>query len=78
MSISSNIRKILFISFWCVIGAGILVLLIAAMRVKKEKICSGYSIDIKSASPDYFLDKKDDLPFPLSYSEKVNFHYARL
>ncbi len=59
MSISSNIRKILFISFWCVIGAGILVLLIAAMRVKKEKICSGYSIDIKSASPDYFLDKKD-------------------
>jgi cell division protein FtsQ len=59
MSISSNIRKILFISFWCIIGAGILVLLIAAIRVKKEKVCAGYSIDIKSASSEYFLDKKD-------------------
>ena len=59
MSISSNIRKILFISFWCIVGAGILVMLIAAMRVKKEKVCSGYTIDIQSGSNQYFLDKKD-------------------
>jgi len=59
MSISSNIRKILFISTWCVIGAGILVLLIAAIRVKKEKSCTGYTIDINSKGDQLFIDKKD-------------------
>lgn len=59
MSISSNIRKILFISIWCVIGAGILVLLIAAIRVKKDKNCTGYEIDISHIGEQLFIDKKD-------------------
>jgi cell division protein FtsQ len=59
MSISSNIRKILFISTWCVLGAGILVLLIAAIRVKKDTNCGGYTIQIRSAGEDPFIDKED-------------------
>jgi cell division protein FtsQ len=59
MSIRSNIKKILFISFWCTLGAGMLVLLVAAMRVKKEKDCVGYNIDISSPTEQLFIDKKD-------------------
>ena len=59
MSISGNIRKILFISIWCLVGAGLLVLLIAAIRVKQDKNCAGYNIDIRSAGELFFIDKKD-------------------
>lgn len=59
MSLSSNLKKILFISTWVILGAGLLVLLIAAMRVKKELNCSGYTIDIKSPAGQLFVDKKD-------------------
>ena len=58
MSISSNIRRILFISTWCVLGTGILVLLIAAIRVKKDKNCGGYTIQI-NAGDEPFIDKED-------------------
>ena len=59
MSIKGNIKKILFLGFWCVIGAGILVLLVAAMRVKQDKDCAGYNISIKSPGEHLFIDKKD-------------------
>jgi cell division protein FtsQ len=59
MGIKSNIKKLLFISFWCVLSAGVLVLLIAAMRVKQEKDCAGYNIDISSLGDQLFIDKKD-------------------
>ena len=59
MSITSNIRKLIVVSFWCIVSAGILVLLIAAMRDKKEKICVGYEIDITGSDDHNFIDKKD-------------------
>ncbi|MBC7850277.1 MAG: hypothetical protein H7Y31_11105 [Chitinophagaceae bacterium] len=59
MGIKSNIRKILVISFWCFISAGVLVLLIAAMKVKQEKICTGYNIEIIRSPDQLFLDKED-------------------
>lgn len=60
MSIKGNIRKILFVAFWCVFSAGILVLLIAAMRVKKQELCSGYAIEIKGEEgKHFFIDQKD-------------------
>ena len=59
MSITSNIRKLIVVSFWCIVSAGILVLLIAAMREKKEKICVGYEIDITGSDDHNFIDKKD-------------------
>lgn len=59
MSISGNIRKILFISIWCLLGTGLVVLLIAAIKVKQEKNCTGYNIDIRSVGEHFFIDKKD-------------------
>lgn len=59
MSITGNIRKILFISIWCLIGAGLLVLLIAAIKVKQEKNCTGYNIDIRSVGDHFFIDRKE-------------------
>lgn len=59
MSITTNIKKILFIGFWCLIGSGILVLLIAAIRVKNEKTCKGFSIDIKTNAQHGFIHKKE-------------------
>lgn len=59
MSIKGNIRKWLVIGFWCMAGAGILVLLIAAMRVKQEKKCVGVDIEIVGEDSSLFLDRSD-------------------
>lgn len=59
MSIRKHIRKTLFISFWCLAAAGILVLLIAAVQSRKQKNCAGFDIDIKGATDELFIDTKD-------------------
>lgn len=59
MNRKSNIRKIVIISFWCSISIGLLVLLVAAMKVKEEKNCTGYAVDISGSGDHYFIDKKD-------------------
>ena len=59
MSITGNIRKILFISAWSVIGAGVLVLLIAAINHRNTRRCSGYTIDITNKSGSIFIDRTE-------------------
>ncbi|MEO8583700.1 MAG: hypothetical protein ABI415_07875, partial [Flavitalea sp.] len=60
MSISSNIRKILFISAWCLAGTGLVLLLLAASRTRSERICIGYNITINGeGSGQYFVDSLD-------------------
>jgi cell division protein FtsQ len=60
MGIKNNIRGIIFIGLWILAGAGIVVLLIAAVNSRKEQVCKGYAIDIKGFSGDrYFIDKRD-------------------
>ena len=59
MSIKKHIRKILFISFWCLAAAGILVLLIAAVKSRQQKDCAGYDIEISGPSDEFFIDQKD-------------------
>jgi cell division protein FtsQ len=59
MRLNRHIKKLLFLSFWLVIAAGIMVLLVAAMNTQKLKTCKGYSISIKGDSQKWFLDKKD-------------------
>ena len=59
MKAGQQIRKILIISLWLVIGAGVTVLLIAAIRIKREKICNGFEIYIKGGEGPGFVDKKD-------------------
>jgi len=49
------------IGFWCLAGAGIIALLIAAVGRKKEAVCQGYDIRIHGANEQLFLDKSDIL-----------------
>lgn len=62
MNTKRTIRKILFIATWVVIGAGMLTLLIAAMREQKRDNCKDYAIVIKGIrGDDFFLDEADIL-----------------
>jgi hypothetical protein len=55
MSISKISERFFSSAPGAFIGAGILVLLIAAIRVKKEKSCTGYTIDINSKGDQLFI-----------------------
>jgi len=57
MATKINIRKIVSATVWCFVGAGILVLLVAAIRYRNNNTCKGYRIVI-SAPAGVFIDKK--------------------
>jgi cell division protein FtsQ len=57
MAIKINIRKILSTMIWGCIGAGVLVLLVAAIRYRNNNICKGYVISLTGTS----IPKKDIL-----------------
>ena len=59
MKLNRHIKKLFILSFWLVIAAGIMVLLVAAMNTQRLKTCKGYSITIRGESQNLFLDKKD-------------------
>jgi len=59
MSIKENIRKSLFITLWCVMGAGMLVLLVAAIKKRNNKTCKGLRVEIQSPLQHYFIDRND-------------------
>lgn len=60
MKLSRHIKKVFIISLWMVAGVGVTVLLIAAIKIKRDKICKGYEIDINGAGEgQWFIDKKD-------------------
>jgi cell division protein FtsQ len=59
MSFKSNIKKILFLSLAIVVGAGLLVLLIAAINKKNHKICNGVEIAINGKRDAFFLNRQD-------------------
>lgn len=61
MAIKVNIRKVLSVTLWCTIGAGVLVLLVAAIGYRNGKTCKGYRIDISGPSGTLFIDKKQIL-----------------
>jgi cell division protein FtsQ len=58
MAIKINIRKILSLTLWCTLGAGVVVLLVAAIGYRNNKVCKGYRIDISGASGILFIDKR--------------------
>jgi len=66
-----TIKNILLIALWVVIGSGTAVLLVAAMRKKEEKRCTGIEINISGVSNNFFVDKKDILN-AITISEKEN------
>jgi cell division protein FtsQ len=59
MSFKSNIKKILFLSLAVVVGAGLLVLLIAAINKKNHKNCTGVDISISGKDGEFFLNRQD-------------------
>ena len=54
MAVKLNIRKIVTALTWSVVGTGVLVLLVAAVRYRNSNVCKGYQIDIQG----HFIDKK--------------------
>jgi cell division protein FtsQ len=57
MALKINITRILSATLWCFVGAGVLVLLVAAIRYRNNNTCKGYRIVI-SAPAGVFIDKK--------------------
>ncbi len=49
----------MFIGIWVCIGAGMLTLLLAAINKKNKGECKDYSITIKGAENNFFIDKND-------------------
>ena len=61
MSIKGNIRKILFVSVWIVIGSATLVLLIAAIRSRNDKTCKGIAIEVNGEKKGKWLLDRNDI-----------------
>ncbi|MEO7768611.1 MAG: FtsQ-type POTRA domain-containing protein, partial [Ferruginibacter sp.] len=55
------IKNILFFTLWTAIGAGTVVLLVAAIQKKDANQCRGIDISIKGVSNNFFVDKNDIL-----------------
>ncbi|MBN9379811.1 MAG: hypothetical protein J0H74_03535 [Chitinophagaceae bacterium] len=58
MAVKINIRRVLSLTLWCAMGAGVLVLLVAAIGYRNNKICKGYKIDISGPSGILFIDQR--------------------
>ena len=61
-------RKILVISVWILLGAGTVVLLVAAINKKEKERVAGVEIHISGVQNNYFIDKND----VLAVLEKAN------
>jgi cell division protein FtsQ len=55
----TTIKKILFITVWLCIGGGMFILLMAAITKKNKGLCKNYSITIKGAEENLFIDEND-------------------
>jgi cell division protein FtsQ len=61
MSIKGKIKQILFVTTWCLGGAGAFVLLLAAINKKNGRRCTKCQIEINGGVRPLFLDQKDVL-----------------
>ena len=59
MNAKATIRKIFFVSLWLIIGGGIITLLAAAMHKQKNERCRDYTIRIKDAGNDLFINENE-------------------
>ena len=58
MKAKRHIRRIFFLACWLAAGVGIMVLLVAAIRVQKDKVCKGYEIVITGSGEKKFIDEQ--------------------
>lgn len=56
-----TIKNILFTTLWIAVGAGVVVLLVAAIRKKDAQHCIGIEINIRGVNNNFFVDKSDIL-----------------
>ena len=61
MANKKTIVKWVFTTLWLAMGAGAIVLLVAAIKKKDAQHCSGVSITIEGVDNNFFVDKKDIL-----------------
>ncbi len=61
MSISNHLKKILFLALGIITGAGLLVLLIAAINKKNHKNCNGVDVTINGKNDFLFLNRQEVL-----------------
>ena len=59
MKIKFNIRQILGLAFWIILGSGTVVLLVAAINKRNHKRCTGVDIRITGVENNYFIEKED-------------------
>ena len=71
MSITKNIRRIIFICIWVLAGAGFVVLLIAAVNSRNHQVCQGYEIEIKDAEKAILKKSADNLSLNFTPSFKT-------
>jgi len=57
MSFRDNIKKILFITAWCCLGAVVLVLLVAAINRKNSRTSKSWRVEINDGKSPLFLDQ---------------------
>ena len=61
MSISSHIRKIISICCWSLLGAGAVVLMVAAVNARNHRLCEGYKIHIKGENKGRLFIGREDI-----------------
>ena len=71
MSITANIRKILFIALCCVAGGGALALLLAAINMKNSRTCKSYKIEINGNKKQLFIDQKQVIAALIESSPRI-------
>ncbi len=59
MDAKTTIRKVAFVAFWICIGGGLLTLLLAAISKKNQGQCKDYTITLKGAQNNFFINKKE-------------------
>lgn len=59
MNWKSKIWKITLLTFWCLAGAGMIALLVAAASKKNGEVCKGYEVRIHGATEQLFLEQAD-------------------
>ena len=61
MANKKTITKYIFTTLWCCIAAGVIVLLVAAVKKEDKQKCKGMFVTINGVSNNFFVDKQDIL-----------------
>ncbi len=72
MGIKKNIRRLIFICFWLIAAAGIVVLLVAAMNSRNHQVCKGYDITINGNKKGQWLLDKNAIVNVLTHNKTIS------